>query len=145
MLQNQALAIETFQHQRQLAVQEAQSFAQRTRNSSEDFVRCELAAVQSFESSLQKEHDTQLHTRMHALQDERRDHVTGEELKVCAELHHALERESALCRQFGQSLEASLDQKDHESLHDSAEREQRFVTEAQREIAFLKNQILISL
>ena len=65
MLQNQALAIETFQHKGQLAGQKAQSFAQRTRNNSEDFVRCELA-VQRFELSLQKKHDTQLHTRMHA-------------------------------------------------------------------------------
>ena len=59
-LQNQALVIETFKHKRQLAVQEAQSFAQRTRNNSEDFVRCELAAVYHFKASLQKEHDAQL-------------------------------------------------------------------------------------
>ena len=31
-----------------LAGQEAKSFAQRIRNSSEDFVRCELAAVERF-------------------------------------------------------------------------------------------------
>ena len=78
---------------------------------------------------------------MHALQDECRDRVTGEELKMQIELQHALEHESALCKQSAQSLEASLDQRVHESLHHSAERKQRFVTEAQREIAFLKNQI----
>ena len=60
-----------------LAGQEAQSFAQRTRCSSEDFVRCELAAVEHFESNLQKDCDAQLHTRMHALQDECRDRVSG--------------------------------------------------------------------
>ena len=38
MLQNQALAIDAFQHQWQLAGQEAHSFAQRARNNSEDCV-----------------------------------------------------------------------------------------------------------
>ena len=46
-----------------------------------------------------------------------------------------------ICRQSTQSLEASLDQRLHESLHHSAEREQRFLTEAQQEVACLKSQI----
>ena len=133
-LQNQTLAIETFQHKGGLAGQEPQSFAQCTRNNSEDFVRCKLAAVQHFESSLQKEHDTQIHARMHALQDECRDHVAGEELKTRAELQHAPEHESALCRQSAQTLEASLNQRVRESLRDSTEREQLFLTEAQKKL-----------
>ena len=39
VLKNEALAIDAFQCMRQFAGQEAQSFAQRTRNNSEDFVR----------------------------------------------------------------------------------------------------------
>ena len=133
MLQNQVLAIDAFQHKRQLAGQEAQSFVQCRRKNSEDFVRCELAAVERFESTLQKECDAQLHHRTLALQNKCWDHVAGE-LKTRAEFQQALQHESALCIQSTQSLEASLDQRDHESLH-HAEREQRFVTEAQQEIA----------
>ena len=73
---------------------------------------------------------------MHELQDECRDHVTGEGLKMHAELPHALEHESALCGNFAQSLEASLDQIVHESVHHSAEREQRFLTETQQKLPF---------
>ena len=98
-LQNQALEIDAYQHKWQLAGQEAQSFGQPARNDSEDFVCCDLVAVERFESTLQKEYDAQLHTRMHALQDECRDHVTGNELKMRAELQQAPQHEFALCRQ----------------------------------------------
>ena len=60
MLQNQALAIETFQSKWQMAGQEAHAFIARTRSQSEDFVRAELTAVQRVETSLQRQHDGQL-------------------------------------------------------------------------------------
>ena len=59
MLQNQALAIETFQSKWQMAGQEAH-FIARTRSQSEDFVLAELTAVQRFEDSLQRQYDGQL-------------------------------------------------------------------------------------
>ena len=91
MLQNQALAIETFQSKWQMAGQEAHAFIARTRAQSEDFVRAELTAVQRFEDNLQLQHDGQLRSRVNALQDERREHVGQEELQ------HALTQESSVC------------------------------------------------
>ena len=57
MLQNQALAIETFQSKWQMAGQEAHAFIARTRAQSEDFVRAKLTAVQRFEDSLQRQYE----------------------------------------------------------------------------------------
>ena len=79
MLQNQTLAIETFQSKWQMAGQEAHAFIARTRAQSEDFVRAELIAVQRFEDSLQRQFDGQLRSHVTALQDECREHVGQEE------------------------------------------------------------------
>ena len=98
MLQNQALAIETFQSKWQMADQEAHAFIARTRAQSEDFVRAELATVQRFEDSLQRQCDGQLRSHVNALQDECRDHVGQEEDKMRKELQHALTQESSMCR-----------------------------------------------
>ena len=89
MLQNQALAIETFQSKWQMAGQEARAFIAKTRAQSEDFVHSELAAVQRFEDSLQRQYDGQLRSHVNALQDERREHVGQEEDKMRKELQHA--------------------------------------------------------
>ena len=82
MLQNQALAIQTFQSKRQMAGQDAHAFIARTRAQSEDFVRAELTAVQRFEDSLQRQYDGQLRSHVNALQDKRREHVGQEEDKM---------------------------------------------------------------
>ena len=65
MLQNQALAKETFQSKWQMAGQEAHAFVARTRAQSEDFVRAELNAVQRFEDSLQRQYSS-IFTRMYS-------------------------------------------------------------------------------
>ena len=57
------------------------------------FVRCELAAVERFESHLQKEYDAQLHNNSHALPDEHQDHVNGAKLKKHAEPQQILQHE----------------------------------------------------
>ena len=44
-------------------------------------------AVQRFEDSLQRQHDSQLRPHVHALQDECRDHVGQEEDKACVEIN----------------------------------------------------------
>ena len=98
MLQNQALAIETFQSNKwQMAGQEAHAFIARTRAQSKDFARAELTAVQHFEDSLQRQYDGQLKSHVHALQDECREHVGQEEDKMRKELQHALTHESSVC------------------------------------------------
>ena len=99
-LQNQALAVDTVQHKWQLARQEAQSFLQRARSQPGDFIRWTLVALERLKSNLQKEYDDQLHCKMHALQDECQDHVSGEELKMRTERQKAPQHESALCRQM---------------------------------------------
>ena len=86
-----------------------------------------IKAARPFNTS-ERQYDAQLHTRRHALQDECRERVSGEEFKMRAELRQILQRESALCRQLTQSLEA--DQKVYDALQTSAEREQRLLSEA---------------
>ena len=82
MLQNQSLAIETFQSKWQMAGQEAHAFIARTRAQSEDFARAELTSVQRFEDSLQRQYDSQLRSHVNALQDKCREHVGQEEDKM---------------------------------------------------------------
>ena len=96
MLQNHALAIETFQSKWQKAGQEAHAFIARTRAQSEDFVRAELTAVQRFEDSLQHQYDGQLRSHVNALQDECREHVGQEEDKMRKELQHAFTQKSSI-------------------------------------------------
>ena len=97
MLQNQALAIETFQSKWQMAGQEAHIFIARTRAQSEGFVRAELSAVQHCEDSFQHQYDGQLRSHINALQDECREHVGQEEDKMRKVLQRALAQESNVC------------------------------------------------
>ena len=85
MLHNQALAIDAFQHKWQMAGRSSLYF-QRTRSQSEDFVRFEMTALERFESRLQREHECITRGHVLALQDERRDHVDSEEVKLRADL-----------------------------------------------------------
>ena len=55
--------------------------------------------------------------------------LLGKSSNCALSINAPWKRDSALCRQSAQSLGASLGQKVHESLHDSAEQEQRFLTE----------------
>ena len=98
MLKNQALAIEAFQSKWQMAGQEAHAFIARTRAQSEDFARAALTTVQQFEDSLKRQYDGQLRPHVHALQDERRDHVRQEEDKTRKKLQHTLTQESSMYR-----------------------------------------------
>ena len=75
MLQNQALAIDQFQNRWQMDGQEAHAFVARARSESQDFVRTELGAIERFEDRMQRQYDGELQKRVHALQDERREHV----------------------------------------------------------------------
>ena len=90
MLHNQALAIDAFQHKWQMAGSETQAFIQRNRSHSENFVRCEMTALERFESRWQQEHQCRIRDRVLALQDECRDHVGNEEMKLRAKLQQAL-------------------------------------------------------
>ena len=81
-----------------MAGQEAHAFIARTRAQSEDFARTELTALQRFEDSLQRQYDGQLRSHVHALQDERRDHVGQGKDKMCKGLQHALTQESSVCQ-----------------------------------------------
>ena len=75
MLQNQALAIETFQSKWQM------------------------------EESLERQCDGQLRSHANALQDECREHGGQEEDKMRKELQHALTQESSVCQdQLQQAL-----------------------------------------
>ena len=78
MLHNQALAIDVFQHKWEMAGSEAQTFIQRTRSRFEDFVRCEMIAIERFEFRLQREYECRIHDHALTLQDECRDHVGNE-------------------------------------------------------------------
>ena len=82
LLHNQALAIEHFQNQWQMAGQEAHAFVVRTRSESEDFVRAELGAIERFEDRMQRQYSGELQQHVHALQDECRAHVGQEESKL---------------------------------------------------------------
>ena len=70
MLHNQALAIDAFQHKWQMAGSEGQAFLQRTRSQSEDFVRCEMTAIERFESRRQREYECRIRDHVLTLQDE---------------------------------------------------------------------------
>ena len=59
---------------------------QRTRSQFGDFVRCEMTAVKRFESRLQNEYECRIRHHVLALQDECRDHVGNEEMKLPSEL-----------------------------------------------------------
>ena len=65
-----------------MAGQEARAFVAKTRSQSEDFARAELLSVPRFEDSLQRQYDGQLGSHVHALQDECRDHVGQQEVKL---------------------------------------------------------------
>ena len=125
MLQNQALAIETFQSKWQMAGQEAHAFIARTRAQSEDFVRAELTAVQRFEDSLQRQYDGQLRSHVNALQDECREHVGQEEDKMHKELQHALTQESSVCQdQLQQTLRQHVCQEEYADAESHQEMDQ---------------------
>ena len=64
MLQNQALMIENFKSNWQMAGQEAHAYIARTRAQSDDFVGAEFNAVQRFEDSLQRQYDGQLRSHV---------------------------------------------------------------------------------
>ena len=125
MLQNQALAIETFQSKWQMAGQEAHAFIARTRAQSEDFVRAEVTAVQRFEDSLQRQYDGQLRSHVHVLQNECREHVGQEEDKMRKELQHALTQESSVCQdQLQQTLRQHVCQEEDADAASHPEMEQ---------------------
>ena len=115
MLQNQALAIESFQSKWQMAGQEAHAFfIARTRSQSEVFVRAELTAVQRFETSLQRQYAGQLKSHVNALQDECREHVGQEEDKMRKELQRALTQESSVCHdELQQALRHHVSQEEY--------------------------------
>ena len=98
VLQNQALATEQFQSRWQMAGQEAHAFVARARSESEDFVRTELGDIERFEDRVQRQYDGELRKHVHALQDERREHVGQEESKLRNELTHALTHDSQVCK-----------------------------------------------
>ena len=81
MLRNQALAIDAFQHKWQMAGSEAHFYSANKIPQSEDFVRCEMTAIESFESRLQQEYECRIRDRVLALQDECRDHVGNKEMQ----------------------------------------------------------------
>ena len=89
MLHNQELAIDACQYKRQMAGSEARAFIQRTRSQSEAFVRCEMTAIEHFESRLQQEYECRIRDHVLALQYECRDHVGSEEMKLSVELQEA--------------------------------------------------------
>ena len=125
MLQNQALAIETFQSKWQMAGQEARAFVARTRAQSEDFARAELISVQRFEESLQRHFDGQLRSHAHALQDECRDRVGQEEDKMRKGLQHALAQESTICQdQLQQALRQQVCQEEYADAESTREMNQ---------------------
>ena len=121
-LQNQALAIETFQRKWQMAGQEAHAFIARTRSQSEDFARAEPNAVQRFEHSLQRQYDGQLRSHVVALQDKCRECAGQEEDRMRQELQHALTQESSVCQdQLQQPLRRHVCQEEYadaESHHE---------------------------
>ena len=125
MLQNQALAIETFQSKWQMAGQEARAFIARTRSQSEDFAQAELNAVQRFEDSLRRQYDGQLRSHVNALQDECREHVGQEENKMRQELQHALTQESGVCQdQLQQALRRHVCQEEYADVESHQEMDQ---------------------
>ena len=114
MLQNQVLAIQTFQSKLQMAGQQAHAFVAKTRAQSEDFARAELMAAHRFKDSLQHQYDGQLRSHAHALQDECRDHVGQEEDELHKELQQALTQESSMCRdQLHQTLRRQICQEEY--------------------------------
>ena len=68
MLHNQAFAIDAFQHKWPMAGSEAQTFIQRTRFQSEDFVRCEMTAIERFDLRVQHEYECPISDHVLTLQ-----------------------------------------------------------------------------
>ena len=107
MLHDQALATDAFQHKWQMAGSEAQALIGRTRSKSEDIVRREMTAIERFESRLQREYECQIRDHVLTLQDERRDHVGNEEMKLRAERQQALQHESHVATTTARHIEAA--------------------------------------
>ena len=63
-MHNQALATDAFQHKLQMAGSEAQAFVQRARSQSENSFRCEMTAIERFESRLQQKYDCRIRDRV---------------------------------------------------------------------------------
>ena len=114
MFKNQVLAIQTFQSKWRMASQEAHASTARTCSHSEDFAWAEMSAVQGFEDTLQRQYDGQLRSRVHAIQDECRDHIEKEEDKLHQALQQALTQESSVRRdQLQQALRRHACQEEH--------------------------------
>ena len=75
MLKSQALAIETFQSKWQMAGQEAHALSLGLVRSQRTLHEQNLPLFSDLQDSLQRQYDGQLRAHVHALQDERRDHV----------------------------------------------------------------------
>ena len=112
MLQNQFLAIETFQSKWLMAGQEAHAFIARTRVQSEDFVLAKLTSVQRFEESLQRQYDGQ--PRSHVQVTRRMSRPCWPEAgKMRKEVQDALTQESSVCQdQLQQTLRQQLRQEE---------------------------------
>ena len=103
MLHNQELAIDAFEHKWQMAGSESQAFIRCTRSQSDDFIRCEMFAIERFQR-LQKRYEGRMRDEVLTLQDECKDHVGDEEIKLRAELHNSLQHESTVFQTSAQQL-----------------------------------------
>ena len=96
-------------------------------------------AVQRFEDSLQRQYDGQLRSRVHALQDERRDRVGQEEDKLRKELQQALTQESSMCRdQLQQALRHQVCQEEHAHATSTGEINQLRLLVTEQEDAMMR-------
>ena len=143
MLHNQALAIDAFQHKRQMAGSEAQAFIQRTRSLSEDFVRREMTATERFETRVQhcQEYECRIRDHVLTLQDECRDHVGSEEMKPRAELQQTLQHESHVVTSTARHIEAVCDQRAQQSEQNKARLEDNLSSEVLQEMAVMRQQL----
>ena len=64
----------------------------------EDFVRCEMTAIERFESRLQQECECRIRDHVLALQHECQDHVGSEAMKLRAELSKSYSMNRIACQ-----------------------------------------------
>ena len=75
-----------------------------------------MTAIESFESRLQKEYECRIRDHVLARQDECRDHVGNEEMKLRTELQQALQRETHVAHTTAGHIEATCDQRVQQSV-----------------------------
>ena len=122
MLKNLVLVIEIFQSKWQMAGQEAHAFIARTHAQSEDFVRAELAAVQRFEDSLQRQYMQQA-LRQQIGQEEYAD---AESTKEMNQLRHLIAEQAEAMQRFEFHSQLFVSQQQEEYAHKQYAQFQQF-------------------